>query len=354
MSLHLRFDLWLLAGLLLLLAVGLLVVYSAAEASSGLVYRQAVRYGVAVFVMLFISQIPPQVLRQWTPWFYLLAIIPLLLLLKLGEGRGADRWLDLGVLRFQPSELMKLAIPMMLAWLYHEQRLEKNWRILLLALIIMSVPVVLVVRQPDLGTAVLLAISGVCVIFLSGVRWRLILIAAALAAAAAPLAWQFLHDYQKNRILTFIDPQRDPLGTGWNVLQSMTAVGSGGLDGKGWLQGSQSHLEFLPEPHTDFILAVFAEEFGWFGVVLLFMLYIFIILRGLYLATQARDIYARLLAASLILIFCVYLLVNSAMVAGLLPVVGVPLPMVSYGGTSAVTLAAGFGMVFSAYAFRKM
>ena len=351
---HLRIDTWLVAAVLALMLVGLGTIYSAGEASLGLVSRQSVRYLLALLLMLLMSQFPPRYYRLWTPWIYAAGIVLLVLVLIVGEGRGARRWLDLGIVRFQPSELLKLALPMMLAWLLHRQALPPNWKTIVLSVLLIGIPAILVIRQPDLGTALLITASGGLVVFLSGLRWSVIVGSLAAGVCSIPLAWRFLHEYQRNRIRTFLDPDSDPLGQGWNVIQSMTAVGSGGFAGKGWLQGTQSHLEFLPEPHTDFILAVYAEEFGWLGVLALFILYAFIIGRGLYIAAQGRDIYARLLAGSLILTFCIYVVVNSGMVAGLLPVVGVPLPMISYGGTSAVTLAAGFGILLSIYAHRKM
>ncbi len=351
---QLRLDGWLMLGVLLLMAIGLVTIYSAGELSNELVYRQGIRYGLSVLLMLVISQLPPSLYRLWTPWIYLGGIMLLLLVLLMGEGRGANRWLDLGLIRFQPSEVMKLAIPMMLAWSLHGRKLPLEPGMLLLLVTLTLVPVVLITLQPDLGTALLVLASGIFVIFLSGLSWRVIVFAVISAAASVPLVWYLLHEYQRNRIRTFLDPESDPLGNGWNVIQSMTAVGSGGFAGKGWLQGTQSHLEFLPEPHTDFVLAVFAEEFGWVGISILFTLYAAIILRGLYIASQARDTYARLLAGSLILTFFVYLMVNSSMVSGLLPVVGVPLPMISYGGTSAVTLAAGFGILLSIHGHRKV
>jgi len=262
---QLRIDGWLLMGIILLMSVGLVTIYSAGELSTDLVYRQAVRYGVALALMLVISQLPPSLYRLWTPWIFLGGIILLVLVLVLGEGRGAKRWLDLGVLRFQPSEVVKLAIPMMLAWTLHGQPLPLRPAMLVLSLLLMLVPVGLIILQPDLGTAILVMASGLFVIFLSGIGWRIMLLSVLAAAASVPVAWYWLHEYQRNRIRTFIDPESDPLGNGWNVIQSMTAVGSGGLAGKGWLEGTQSHLEFLPEPHTDFVLAVFAEEFGWLG-----------------------------------------------------------------------------------------
>jgi len=350
---RLRLDPWLLAMLLALMGFGLLVLYSASEQSMAMVWRQGVRLGLGLAVMLFVAQLPPRLLKAWAPWLYGLAALMLVAVVFFGVGRGAQRWLDLGVIRFQPSEAMKLMLPLVLAAVLHVRRLPPDWRTLALAGVLIAVPVGLIVIQPDLGTAVLIGASGACVLFLAGLRWRLILGAAATLAAAAPLLWLKLHEYQRDRIRTFLNPESDPLGEGWNIIQSKIAVGSGGLSGKGWLEGSQSHLEFLPEPHTDFIFSVLAEEFGFIGVVALLLLYCAIILRGMYLAGQSRDTFSRLLAGTMVFMFFVYLAVNVGMVSGSLPVVGVPLPLVSYGGTSAVTLLAGFGLVMGLYSRRK-
>ncbi len=347
-------DIWLFSGLLLLMAVGLLAIYSASEQDLALLYRQLLRYGIALLVMLLISQLHPRYLRIWTPWFYTGMLLMLGLVLLAGSGTGASRWLDLGVLRFQPAEFSKLAVPMMLAWTLSRFQLPPKLFSLLLALSLLILPCALIAIQPDLGTAIMIAGSGLLVLFFSGIAWRYIIAAGLAALAAVPVVWSFLHDYQRNRVHTFLDPESDPLGKGWNIIQSMTAVGSGGWHGKGWLHGTQSHLEFLPEPHTDFIMAVIAEEFGWFGVLLLLSLYAAICLRGLYLAAAGRDSFARMLGNALIMTFFLYVVVNTAMVAGLLPVVGVPLPMISYGGSSAVTLAAGFGILLSLYKHRKI
>lgn len=283
----------------------------------------------------------------------MLGIVLLLVTWLLGEGRGADRWLDLGVVRFQPSEIMKLAVPMMVAWYFHPQTLPPSLRSSLFALALLGVPAFLIAEQPDLGTAILIAVSGAITVLLAGLRWRYILGLAAIAATAAPVLWYVMHEYQRNRVRMFLDPEADPLGAGWNIIQSKIAVGSGGLMGKGWLNGTQSHLEFIPERHTDFILAVLAEEFGLLGVVLLLICYLFITGRCCYIAAMAKDTYARLVAGSLGFTFLVYGVVNCGMVSGVLPVVGVPLPLISYGGTSIVTLLAGFGMLMSIHGHRN-
>jgi rod shape determining protein RodA len=271
----------------------------------------------------------------------------------IGVGKGANRWLDFGVLRFQPSEIMKLSVPMMVAWYLHPRVLPPGWKDSLLACLVLMVPAVLIARQPDLGTALLIAASGAITLFLAGLRWRVIIALGAAAMATAPALWLVMKEYQRDRVRTFLQPEADPLGQGWNIIQSKIAVGSGGLAGKGWLNGTQSRLEFIPERHTDFILAVISEEFGWLGVTALLVLYLYVIGRGLYIASLARDTWSRLVAGSLAMTLFVYVLVNGAMVSGALPVVGVPLPLISYGGTSAVTLLAGFGIMMSAWGHRR-
>ncbi|NNK99221.1 MAG: rod shape-determining protein RodA [Xanthomonadales bacterium] len=348
-----RLDPVLLVLLLLIMGFGLIVLYSASGQNMALVNRQAVRLGVGLLALLVISQVPPRVLRAWTPWLYGLGIAMLLATLVLGVGRGTQRWLDLGLFRFQPSELMKLAVPMMVAWYLHSRILPPDWKNTGVTLGILLVPTLLIYRQPDLGTSLLVAASGVFTLYLAGLRWRVLFGFAGLAAAAAPVLWLVMKEYQRDRVRTFLNPEADPLGHGWNIIQSKIAVGSGGLTGKGWLNGTQSNLEFIPERHTDFILAVLSEEFGLVGVLLLMLAYVLLIARGLYIANLARDTGSRLLAGALSLTLFVYVLVNGGMVSGILPVVGVPLPLISYGGTSAVTLLAGFGMMMSIYGHRK-
>jgi len=345
----------LLCGLLLLLMVlGLGVLYSASDADLGTVWRQAVRLGLGVVLMIVASQITPAWYRRWAPWLYAVGLALLVMVLVFGVGRGASRWLDLGVIRFQPSEMMKIGVPLMLAAWLHKKPLPPGLFDFVVCALLIAVPTLLIASQPDLGTSLLVAAGGGMLLFLSGVRWRWIAAGAAAAVAGAPLLWNMLHNYQRNRVLTFIDPESDPLGQGWNIIQSKIAVGTGGLTGRGWLDSTQSRLEFLPEPHTDFLLSVIAEEFGFVGVAALFVLYAAIVLRAIFLASQARDPFGRMLGASLMFLFFVYLLVNAGMVSGLMPVVGVPLPLVSYGGTSAATLLAGFGIIMSFYSRRKM
>jgi len=348
-------DLPLLVGLLLLCGFGLIVLYSASGENLEQVRGQAVRLLIAFAGMLGVAQLSPAALRRWSPWVYLVGMLLLIAVLVFGEvGKGAQRWLDLGVVRFQPSELVKLAVPLMIAWYLAEERLPPSALRLAIAALMITAPVLLIAKQPDLGTALLVASAGIFVLFLAGIGWRLIGGLLVAGAAAAPAAWYFMRDYQRQRVLTFLDPEKDPLGAGYHIIQSKIAIGSGGLYGKGWLNGTQSQLDFLPERHTDFIFAVLSEEFGLVGVMILLALYLFIIVRGLYIATRAQDTFTRLLAGAMTLVFFVYLFVNTGMVVGLMPVVGVPLPLVSFGGTSLVTLMAGFGILMSIHTHRRL
>jgi len=348
-------DAPLMTALLLLVMVSLVVLYSAGGQDGGLLLRQGVRIAISLVVLVGVAQVPPAALRRWAPYLYLGGLLLLLAVIGLGTiGKGARRWLDLGLFRFQPAELMKLAVPMAVAWWCARGPLPPGARGLLTAGVMVVLPAVLVAVQPDLGTALLIAASGIFVVFLAGIRWRLIALLVFAALAAAPLLWTRLHDYQKSRILTLLNPWDDPLGRGYHVIQSTIAVGSGGVFGKGWLNGSQSQLEFIPERATDFIFAVYAEEFGLMGSALLLSIYMVAVLRGLYIAGMARDGFSRLLAGSLALTAFCYVFVNVGMVSGILPVVGVPLPLVSYGGTSMITLAAGFGMLMSVHTHRRL
>lgn len=353
--LALRLDSPLLVGILAICAVGMMVLYSASGESVDTLMRQAVRLGVGFGLMLVIAQIPPQNFRLWTPWIYLLGIGLLLWVAAAGVvGQGAQRWIDLGFIRFQPSEGMKIAVPMMVAWFIADRGLPVSLPRALVALLLALLPAAMVAVQPDLGTSLLVLAAGIFALFLAGLRWRWIMAAAGIAAAAAPVVWMFMRDYQRNRVLTFLSPENDPLGTGYHIIQSKIAVGSGGPYGKGWLNGTQAHLDFLPERSTDFVFAVFGEEFGLFGGVLLILAYLFVVGRCLYIAAQAQDSYGRLLAGSLGLMLFVYVFVNLGMVVGLLPVVGIPLPLVSYGGTSMVTLLAAFGIIMSIRSHKRV
>lgn len=339
------YDPWLLLALTLLAMSGMVVLHSAGTADAQLAWRHGVRLAVGLLMLLVVAQMPPPWLRSVSPWLYLGSIALLLAVALFGEGRGAQSWLRIGPLRFQPSELVKLSLPMMLAWLLHAQPLPPRPGMLAAALLLTALPVLLIAEQPDLGTAVLVAASAACLIFLAGLSWRWILGLLATLAVAAPVIWHFLWEHQRNRIRTFLDPEADPLGHGWNVIQAKIAVGSGGLAGKGYMQGTQSQLDFLPEHTTDFAVAVLAEEFGFVGICVLLALCAFIGVRGMVIANRARDSFSRLLGGTLALTFLVYVLVNASMVAGLVPVVGVPMPFISYGGTSTVTLLTGFGII---------
>jgi len=343
---RLHLDAPLLLALLMLCGFGLLVVYSAGDQDFEIVERQSVRLLLAFGLMGAIAQVPPRILRQWSLGLYLFGVVMLIAVLLFGDiGKGAQRWLDLGVLRFQPSELLKLAVPMTIAWLLSLRPLPPRPAWILLAVVLTLIPVLLIAKQPDLGTALLVVSAGVLVMFMAGLSWWMIGGLALVVAAVTPVIWFLMHDYQRNRIFTFLNPESDPLGTGYHIIQSQIAIGSGGISGKGWLNGTQSHLEFLPERHTDFIFAVIGEEFGFAGILALLALYLFVIVRGLLIAVRSQDNYGRLLAGGLTLVFFVYVFVNTGMVTGLLPVVGVPLPLISYGGTSMVTLLIGFGMI---------
>jgi rod shape determining protein RodA len=302
-----------------------------------------------------IAQIPPARLARLSLWVYLLGICLLALVLVTGEiGKGAQRWLNLGIIRFQPSELMKLALPMLLAWFFADNHLPPSLSRIFYATIIIVIPVLLIAKQPDLGTSILVAAAGLSILFVAGVSWKLITGFSLTAALSTPVLWYFMHDYQKQRVLTLLDPEKDPLGSGYHIIQSKIAIGSGGLYGKGWLNGTQSHLEFLPERSTDFIFAVFCEEFGLMGVLLLVCIYMFIIIRGLYISLNAQNTFGRLLGTGLTLTFFVYVFVNMGMVIGQLPVVGVPLPLISHGGTSMVTLMIAFGILMAIHTHRRL
>jgi rod shape determining protein RodA len=345
----LHVDLPLLSLVLLICGYGLVVLYSAVDQSVDRLTSQAVRLGAAFGLMLLVAQVPPATLRRWAVVFYAAGIALLVGVMLFGvSAKGAQRWIDLpGLPRFQPSEMMKIAVPIMIAAHFEGRSLPPRLGSVVGALALIALPAVLIAAQPDLGTAVLVAGSGLAVVLLAGVRWSWVFAAVAAAVAALPALWAVMKDYQRQRVLTLINPESDPLGAGWNIIQSKTAIGSGGLFGKGLFSGTQSHLDFLPESHTDFIIAVLAEEFGFVGVMILLLLYFLLLTRGLYIATQGRDAFARLLAGGLTITFFTYLFVNIAMVSGLLPVVGVPLPLVSYGGTSALTLMAGFGILMA-------
>lgn len=352
-SLHI--DVPLLIGLLCLAAFGLFVLYSAEGQSLKMVAHQVLRFMLAFFLLLFVAQIPPQRFLAWTPWLYLIAMLLLLAVMAVGHvGKGAQRWLDLGIIRFQPSEILKLVIPMTVAWYFHQRAHIPKFSEFLFALGIIGLPAALTAIQPDLGTAILLVCAGGSVLLLAGVSWRIIVGSISLLAAALPVLWAFLHDYQRQRILTFLDPERDPLGAGYHIIQSKIAIGSGGLWGKGWLNGSQAHLNYLPEHATDFIFAVVGEELGLVGCLALLLSYGFIICRALYISISATDTFSRLLAGSICVTFFLSAFINAGMVAGILPVVGLPLPLISYGGTAMVINMLNFGILMSIHTHRRL
>jgi rod shape determining protein RodA len=348
-----RIDLPLAFGLALLAGVGLVTLYSASDGSMAMVGGQALRFVLGAALLVVVSRVPPVVLRGWTPWLYVVSTCLLMVVAVLGEGRGANRWLDLGVMRFQPSELLKLTMPMMVAWYLHPRELPPGWKDIAVVGALIALPAALIAEQPDLGTALLVTAAGMFALFLSGMAWWRIGAVLGAVGGMVPLGWPFLHQYQRDRVLTLLNPESDPLGNGWHIIQSQIAVGSGGIFGKGWQHSTQSRLDFLPEHTTDFIFAVFSEELGLVGVAALLALYAFVIGRCLWIAMEARSTFSRLLAGAIGMSFFVYVFVNGGMIAGMLPVVGVPLPLISYGGTSAVSLLVGFGVLMSIHANRK-
>ncbi|MBY5990521.1 rod shape-determining protein RodA [Ferrimonas balearica] len=353
--LRLHLDLPLLTALLVLMGYGLMVLYSASGESMATLDRQVIRIGLGLGVMFVLAQINPEIYRRWALPIFLFGIGLLILVDLFGEvNKGAQRWLNLGFMEFQPSELMKLAFPITMAWYISRYPLPPKKRYLAGGALLLLIPTLLIAAQPDLGTSILVASSGVFVLFLSGMSWAVVGACVAAVLAFLPVLWFFLmKDYQRTRVLTLLDPEKDPLGAGYHIIQSKIAIGSGGFEGKGWLQGTQSQLDFLPERHTDFIFAVLGEEFGYLGIALLLLIYLFIIGRGLVIASRAQTAFGRLLAGSITLTFFVYVFVNIGMVSGLLPVVGVPLPLVSYGGTSMLTLMAGFGILMAIHTHRR-
>ncbi len=351
----LRLDGVLLVLLGILLVIGLLVLFSATGESVEALQRQSGRIALGLMALLLVARIPVSMLRAWSPWLFLLGLGMLIAVMLAGDiGKGARRWLDLGLIRFQPSEIMKLAMPLMLAWYLSLRNAPPRFLDLIVVSVLIVVPVLLVMRQPDLGTALLIGAAGLLVVFLAGLSWRWFLGLGLAIASAIPLLWLQMHDYQRQRVLTLFNPESDPLGAGYHIIQSKIAIGSGGLYGKGWLNGTQSQLQFLPERSTDFVFAVYAEEFGFVGIAVLLALYFLIVARGLWIATLAQDRFSRLIAGSISLTFAVYMVVNIGMVSGMLPVVGVPLPLVSYGGTSLVTLMVGFGILMAVHSQQRL
>nr|WP_314522976.1 rod shape-determining protein RodA [uncultured Acinetobacter sp.] len=352
---QLHLDPWLCLFLVLNATLGLTVLYSASAQDVGLVTKQAISFGIGFVVMFSLAQIPPKVYQAFSPYFYVFGVLSLLAVVVFGEVRmGAQRWIDIpGFGSVQPSEFMKIGMPMMVAWFLSRKALPPSFSQVILSLMLIVVPFLLIAEQPDLGTSLLVLASGIFVLFLSGLSWKLIAGAAGVTGIIIPIAWEFLlHDYQRQRVLTLFNPEADALGTGWNIIQSKTAIGSGGFSGKGFLEGTQSHLHFLPEGHTDFIIAAYSEEFGLIGVTLLILLYCAIIFRTFQIGLQSFHNYGRLVAGAFGLSFFVYVFVNAGMVSGILPVVGVPLPFMSYGGTAIITLMSTFGLVMSIHTHR--
>ncbi len=350
----LHIDIPLFIGLFLTALLSFVILYSAGGQDMGVLSRQAARIGLAFLLMTVLAHVNPNQFRRYSAILFSMGVFLLIAVLAMGQiGKGAQRWLDLGLFRFQPSEMIKITTPMMVAWYLSEHALPPKTKQLLIAAVLILVPVLLIAKQPDLGTAILVASSGAGVLFFAGLSWYFIIAIIAALSALTPIIWHFMHGYQRDRVLTFLNPEADPLGRGYHIIQSKIAIGSGGIFGKGWLGSTQSELDFLPESSTDFIFAVFAEEFGLFGCLGLLSLYLLIIGRCMYIASQAKDTYGRLLSGSLAFTFFVYVFVNIGMVIGVLPVVGVPLPLISYGGTSVVTLLSGFGILMSIHTHRN-
>jgi rod shape determining protein RodA len=348
-------DGMLLGMLAVLMVTGLLVLFSASNASFPRVSAQFVNMLVALAVMWVFANIPPHYLLRIAFPVYLTGVALLVAVALSGEViQGARRWLDIGVTRVQPSELMKIGVPLALAWYFERHEAALKLRNYAVAAVMLLIPVALILRQPDLGTAILIAGSGFFVLFLAGLSWRVIGGLTVVALASLPLAWSALHDYQRQRVLTLFDPTQDPLGAGYHTIQSTIAVGSGGLFGKGWMNGTQTHLDFIPERTTDFVFAVYSEEFGLFGNLVLLALFLFVISRGLVITANAPTLFTRLLAGAITLTFFTYAFVNMGMVSGVLPVVGVPLPLISYGGTSLVSIFLGFGILMSIATHKKL
>ena len=348
-------DPWLLLSLILLATTGIGILYSASDQNLQMVHNQLIRFGLAFGIMLAVSQVHPLYFRLLAPWLFGFAAVLLLAVLLFGHAeQGAKRWLDLKLFHLQPSEMMKLAMPMMLARYLSDKQLPPKYSILAISSAIMLIPVLLTAKEPDLGTAIMITSAGLAVLLFAGLSGRLIAICSGLAVLCAPVLWHFMHTYQKERVLTFLNPERDPLGSGYHIIQSKIAIGSGGLLGKGYLHGTQAHLSFLPAHATDFIFAVAGEELGLLGAIAILIVLLLVFVRSLYISTQAQDTFTRLLAGSLSLSFILSALINIGMVIGILPVVGIPLPLVSYGGSSLVTTMLGFGIIMSVHTHRKL
>ncbi len=352
---RMHLDLPLLIGLIVIIIVGLAVLFSSANENISVVIAQLTRFALAGAIMFFVAQINPIRFQQWSLWLYTTGIFLLLVVLVVGHtGKGAQRWLNLGLFRFQPSEIMKIATQMLVAKYLSDKRTAPNLHTIFIAIAIILLPVAIVMKQPDLGTSIMIALAGASVILFAGIRWRWVMYALMAMATGTPILWHFMRQYQKERVLTFLNPERDPLGAGYHNIQSKIPIGSGGVTGKGWFNGTQAHLDFLPEHSTDFIYSVLGEEFGFIGGIVLISLYLYVFIRCMRIANTATDTYTRLLAGSIGLTFFMSVFVNIGMVTGILPVVGLPLPLLSYGGTSVVTLMASFGILMSVSTHRRL
>lgn len=345
----------LLSLIICLTLFGLIVLYSAADQNQAIIVRQSIRLGAAFAVMVAFAQIPAYRYRNWAPYFFILGLLLLICVLVAGKiGKGAQRWLDLGIFKFQPSELMKLFMPIFLAWFYSHQALPAKLSAIIKGSIFLLIPCLIIAKQPDLGTAIMVFLSGFVVIFLSGIRYQLLVGIIIISTALTPIFWHTLHDYQKERVLTFIDPERDPLGSGYHIIQSKIAIGSGGIAGKGWLNGTQSNLNFLPEHTTDFIFAVICEEFGFIGAFITLTLVLLITLRSLYISLKAYSYFPKFLGIAISMNYFFSSAFNIGMVTGLLPVVGIPLPLISYGGSYMLMIFASFGILMSIHYEKNM
>ncbi|MGP1956858.1 MAG: peptidoglycan glycosyltransferase MrdB [Arsenophonus sp. NC-PE1-MAG3] len=352
---HLHIDIPMLLIIFLLTIYSVMIMWSASGQDVDMMNRKLIQIAIGFIVMIMMAQISPRIYENWAPYLYIVCLILLFFVDAFGQiSKGAQRWLDIGFIRFQPSEIAKIAVPLMVARFVNRDLCPPSLKNTLLALILIFLPTLLVAVQPDLGTSILVATSGLFILFLVGMNWKLILIATMGIASFIPILWfMLMHNYQRDRVMMLLDPETDPLGAGYHIIQSKIAIGSGGLFGKGWLHGTQSQLEFLPERHTDFIFAVLAEEFGLIGVLILLILYLLLIMRGLIIATNAQNTFGRVMVGGLMLIFFVYLFINIGMVSGILPIVGIPLPLLSYGGSALIVLMAGFGIIMSIHTHRK-
>ena len=349
-----KIDVKLFILVMIIVFLGLATLFSVSGGDTGLVFKQIVRISIGLIAMILLAQIHPDNFRLFSPALYTFGIFLLVLTIFFGVGKSADRWLDLYFIRFQPSELMKIFVPLMIASFYSDKGLPPKFKNLVIAVLIILIPAILIAKQPDLGTAILITSSGVIAILLAGVKLAHIILGTGVVIGAIPLLWSYMYDYQKSRVLSFFSPDQDVLGSGYHLAQSKIALGSGGLFGKGYMNGTQSKLDFLPENHTDFIFSAYGEEFGFMGILLLIPLYVLTIFRGMSISIKATDNFSRILSGTLILTIFLYVLVNIGMVIGILPIVGAPLPFMSYGGTSMLTVFAALGIIMSIKSHQRL